>query len=227
MPDAAAAVKTEAEIPRSFLEYTLTFERPILEKWDHRAVVSADVLATLKPWGFNLDGVEVKTPEKLDDHAIIFRRTSPANPPFSIALFLGKIFIVAENLDWSGAESFITTVTAGVDVIRKTTGCTVRSQHIGLGMHIQLKNRSLKDVTAPLVSAAALALLDGDIVFSGVIINRATSNIIIESSIQYANALWVRMFREHPGTTTLPEVAATLRKDEEGLFTVLALEGIL
>ena len=227
MPDTAVAAKTEAEIPRSFLEYTLAFETPILEIWERRAAISAHLLEALKPFGFYLDGMEFKFPEKVNDHAIIFRRTSPPTPPFSIALFFGKIFIAAENLDWSEAETFLKAVTAGIDVIRKATEYTVRSQHTGLGIHIQLKNKTLKDVTAPLISAPARELLDGDITFSGVILNREKSNIIIELSTLYANALWVRMFREHSSSATLPEIAATLRKDDEQLFKVLGLEGVL
>lgn len=227
MPDAAAVAKTEAEIPRSFLEYTLTFEKPILEVWEHRTALAAHALAALKPWGFNLDGVEVKSPEKANEHVIIFRRTTPPNPPRSIALYMGKILIAAENLDWSEAETFIPAMAAGIEAIRKSSECTFHSQNLGLGMHIQLKNKSIKDVTAPLVSAVARELLDGDIKFSGVVINRQKSNVIIEMSAVYANALWVRMFREHSASTTLPEVAAALRKDEEQLFKVLALEGVL
>jgi hypothetical protein len=227
MPDAAAAAKNEAEISRSFLEYTLAFETPILESWEHRTTLSGYILAALKPWGFNLDGVEVKTPEKVGDHAIIFRRTSPPNPPRALALFLGKIFISAENLDWSEAEAFMSAMTAGIEAVRAFTGCAVGSQNLGLGMHVQLKNKPLSEVTAPLISATARELLDGDIRFSGVVINREKSNITIEMSAMYANALWVRMFREHPAAATLPDIAVALRKDEEQLFKVLALEGVL
>jgi hypothetical protein len=216
-------LKTKAEIPRSFVEFTVIFEKPTYV-WERREPVVDQVLAALKPFGFALEGIEIKSPEKLNDHAIVFRRTTPATPPMSFALFFGKVFIAAENLDWSQAESFLAMANAGLQAVQNVTNFTTQTQHMGLGIHVQIKDKSVRDVTAPLVSPTVTTLLDGDVTFSGIILNRVKASLSIDLSVAYANALWVRIFREHAGNVGLPQIAEALKADEIKLFEVLGLE---
>jgi hypothetical protein len=142
----------------------------------------------------------------------------------SFGLFFGKVFIAAENLDWSQAESFLAMASAGIDAVKDVTNFTAQSQHMALGIHVQIKDKSIKDVTAPLVTPAVTTLLDSDVTFSGIILTRIKTSMSIDLSLAYANALWIRIFREHPGNATLPQIAEALRADEIQLFDVLGLE---
>lgn len=228
MADATSPPKTHAEIPQSAIEYTLAFEAPVIQLGDTRAVTIMEALEALKPWGFSLDGLETKLrSDKASEHAIIFRRTRPARHATSLNLFYDKIQVLAENLDWEGAEDLISMVTAGIDSVRRTANPIIKAQHIVAGVHIQLKDRQVVDVVRPLLSPQALRLADGELKFPGVIVTGQQSNVIIEASVLYANALWVRLFRDHSGSAALPEIAAALRSDETRLFEVLGLEGIL
>ncbi|MBI1956181.1 MAG: hypothetical protein HYS38_07280 [Acidobacteria bacterium] len=223
MPD-----KTKAEIPYALLEYTAVFKKPIIEAWVIPGNLIAAVLNALEPWGFNLEGVEVKTHvEKLNEYGIVFRRSKPPAPNRSLALGLGKVVVTAENLDWTEAEQFIAGQSAALNAIRQTSRAEIQSQHLGLGMHIQLATKPRKDVTAPLLSPMAFKLLDGEVMFPGLILLREKSFIIIDASVAYANGLFVKIFRDHPPEATLEQLAEVLRKDEEQLFDVLGLEGIL
>ncbi len=223
MPD-----KTQAEIPYSMLEYAAIFKKPIIEAAAVPAVLIAPILEALEPWGFKLDGVEAKTgTEKLADYSILFRRSTPLTPSRTIALGLGKVAFTAEKLDWTEAEQFIAEVSAALNAIRQTGRVEIQSQSLGLGMHIQLKAKPRKDVTAPLLSPEALRLLDGEVKFPGIILLREKATIVIDASIAYANGLFVRIAREHPADATLEQIAGVLHKDEERLFEVLGLEGVL
>lgn len=223
MPD-----KTQAEIPYSVLEYTAVFRKPIIEAWASQANLIAAVLNALEPWGFHFDGVEVKThTEKLNEYGIVFRRTTPVTPGQSLMLGLGKLVVTAENLDWTGAEQFIAGQSAALNAIRQAGRAEIQSQHLGLGMHIQLATKPRKDATAPLLNPVAFKLLDGEVKFPGIILLREKSTIVIDASIAYANGLFVRISREHPPEATLEHLAEVLHKDEEQLFEVLGLEGIL
>jgi hypothetical protein len=223
MSPAAELPKTKAEIPRSFVEFTINFEQ-LTYVWEKREPIVVQTLAALKPFGFALDGIEIKTPEKLSDHALIFRRTTPAFPPMSVGLYFGKIFIAAENLDWSQAESFLAMANAGIAALKAVTNFEAQSQVMALGIHVQVKDKSIKDVTASLVTSAVTTLLDGDVTFSGIILNRSKASVSIDLSLAYANALWIRIFREHSGGATLPSIAEALKNDEIKLFEVLGLE---
>lgn len=223
MPD-----KTQAEIPYSLLEYTAVFKRPIIEAWAIPGKLIEAVLNALEPWGFNLEGVEAKTHmEKLNEYAIVFRRSKPPAPSQSLALGLGRLVVTAENLDWAEAQQFIAGQSAALNAIRQASRAEIQSQHLALGMHIQFATKPRKDVTAPLLNPVAFKLLDGEVKFPGIILLREKSTIVIDASIALANGLFVRITREHAPEATLEQLAEVLRKDEQRLFDVLGLEGVL
>lgn len=220
--------KTQAEITYSQLEYTSTFEKPILQALSPPSGLIAAVLDALKAWGYKLDGVEANSQVlKLNEYSIVFRRTTPAFPPRSLTLGLGKAIVTAENIDWTEAGQFIAELSAALGAIHDVGGAEIQSHHLAVGMHIQLKDRPRNDVTAPLVSPVADGILDGKTDFSGVILLRGKAIVVIDASVGIANGLFVRISREHPPETSLEKIAETLRIDEQRIFDVLGLEGIL
>lgn len=229
MPEQAARAKSEAEIAYSAVEYTAFFKAPILEAWAVSPLVIKRLLEALEPWGFRLDGVEDKTRgvEKLADWAILFRRTSPVAPGFTISVGLGKLLITIDNPAWTEAENLVATMSAARNVIVEFGRAEIQWQQLALTMHIQIKTRSRKEVTEPLLSPLAFELLDGEVMFPGIILHRQKSSVIIDASVPYANGLFIRMARDHAPERTFQELADVLRRDEEQLFAVLGLEGIL
>lgn len=217
--------KTQAEIPYSMLEYSCFFKRPILEAWAVPAHLVAAVLNTLDPFGFKPDGVELKTrAEKLTDNVILFRRT-PAGVTFTIGV--EKLVIAAENLDWSDADQFMKGARSGLDVVLQKGKAEIRSQHLVLGIHIQLKTKPRQEVTAPLLSPETLKLLDGELKMQGVIVQREKCSIVIDGSLAFANGLFVRINREHAPSVDFNRMSEVLRNDEMQLFDLLGLEGEL
>ncbi|MGO9518338.1 MAG: hypothetical protein ACLPND_14960 [Candidatus Korobacteraceae bacterium] len=225
MEEAAIPEKTQVEIPYSVVEYTAVFRRPILEAWPAIALIVSAVLEALEPHGFKLDGVETKThTEKLNDYAVVFRRTPPG---VTLTVQLGKLTILAENLDWGDAEQFLVAAHAGIGVVLTKAKAEIQSQQLGLGIHIQIKTKPRLEVAAPLLSPTALKLLDGEMKFPGIILQRGKATLIVDGSLAFANGLFVRINREHAADVTLERIAEILRADEERLFEVLGLEGAL
>src|SRR5690349_18527392 len=100
----ASQEKTQVEIPYGLVEYTAFFTRSILETWPANAALIAHILDVLGPFGFTLDEVEVSTQtQKISEYAIHFRRK---NPNVTFTFQLGKLVILADNLDWTEAEQF-------------------------------------------------------------------------------------------------------------------------
>jgi hypothetical protein len=217
--------KTHAEIPYSMLEYTAALGKPILEAWTVPVRLVAVIMNALAPFGFKPDGVELKTrAEKLTDNVIVFRRTPPG---VTFTVGIEKLVIAAENLDWSDAEQFMKAAQAGLDALLQEGNAEIRLQHLVLAIHIQLKTKPRHEVTAPLVSAEALKLLDGEVKMPGIILQREKCSVVIDGSLAFANALFVRINREHAPTVAFAQMAEALRKDEMQLFDVLGLEGEL
>jgi hypothetical protein len=217
----------QADIPYGLIEYTAVFEQLIIETWQPQTLIPT-VLKALGRWGFTLDGAEVRTrTDKLSEYAVVFRRTNPPSPNLAITLSLNKLVILAENVDWADAESFIETVNVALRAIMEATRVRIRSQHLTLAMHVQLKTGTKRDVTARLVTPAALGLLEGDVKFSGIILQREKVNVIIDASLAYPNGLFIRIMREHPSEATLQQLATVLHRDEEQVLQALGIRGVM
>jgi hypothetical protein len=221
--------KTQSEITYSLLEYSAPFKRPVFGAPSPPGELIASILDVLGPSGYTFNGVEfsLQAPLKLDELAIVFRRTNPAVPARSFALGFGKVHIRAENLDWTEADSFISSHSAALDAVRKKAGAEIQSQQLVVGMHIQLKDRPRKDVTAPLLSPVAAKLLDGEADFSGIILLRGKAIFLIDASVGIANGIFLRISRDHQPEASFVELADVLRSDEERVFDALGLEGVL
>lgn len=217
--------KTQAEIPYSMLEYTAVLGTPILEAWAVPARLVAVILSALGPFGFKPEGVELKTrAEKLTDNVIVFRRTPPG-ATFTVGV--EKLVIAAENLDWSEADQFMTGARAGLDAVIEEGKAEIRLQHLVLAIHIQVKTKPRQEITAPLLSPQALKLLDGELKMPGIILQREKCSVVIDGSLAFANALFVRINREHSSNATFEHMAEILRADEMQLFDLLGLDGEL
>jgi hypothetical protein len=228
MADKLTPGKAEIEIPYALLDYTALFKKSVVGKLGVPAIAIGSILDALEPSGFTSDGIEIKTrSEKLSEYAIVFRRARPEIPAISFTLGLNKVSVSIENPDWASAESLIVTMEAGLQAAFGITGAETRSQQISLGMHIQIKSKPRKDVTASLLSPTAYELMDGEVEIPGIILLRNKASIIIDGSLAYANGLFIRIIREHPPETSLENLAAMLRRDEEHVFEVLGLEGTL
>lgn len=231
MPEEAAAIKTQVEIPHALFEYTAKFEDPVLRTWKKCNEMIASVLVALKPWGFALDGVEAKwQSQKLHEHTVVFRRTNPPDLPNqarSFSVGLGAISVSAANIDWTEAGDFISAMSKAMSAVSESLEPKISSQHVVLSMHVQMKGRAVKDATVSLLSEDAMRLVDGELKGAAVVLTRDKSSVVVDTSLAYANALFVRISREHSGAVTLTAIAEALRKDEENLFEVLDLEGEL
>jgi hypothetical protein len=223
MPDNSESAKAQIEIPYSLVEYTAVFKKPAIKAWAVPANLIDAVLTAIEPYGFNAEGVEVKTrTEKLSDTALIFKRTPPG---ITINLGVTKMSVSAENLDWDGAEKFMEEMNAALNATLKASDAELKLQQLTLLLHVQIKNKPRKDVTDPLFSGVAEKLLDGEVQFQGMVLNREKSFVLIDASVVYNNAIFIRLFREHSPERTLKEMSEILYKDEVRLFEVLKLEG--
>jgi hypothetical protein len=222
---AAVSEKTHAEIPYGILEYTAVFKKPILEAWTIPANIIIGVLEALDPFGFKMDGVELKThTEKIAEYEVLFRR-NPAGVTLRVGM--SRLVLVAENLDWTEAGQLVEAARAGIAAVIQRTKAEIETQHVSLGLHIQLKDKPRQEVTAPLLAPAAFQLLDGELKFPGVILQREKSSIVVDASLAFANGLFVRLNREHAADVPLERMAELLQADEVRLFETLGLEGVL
>jgi hypothetical protein len=135
--------------------------------------------------------------------------------------------ITADNLDWSGKDKFLETANAGVQTVLERERAELDTQQMILAMHVQLQDKPRKDITAPLLSPTAYELLSGESEFQGMVLTRVGVSVVIDASLAHANALFMRLVRQHKSNATLEQIADQLYADEAHIFEVLKLEGEL
>jgi hypothetical protein len=225
MGESPSSAKTHVEIPYGLVEYTANFKKPVVAAFSNSAQLVDVVLEALSPFGFKIDGVEFKVQaEKISERLIVFRR-NPAGASFAVGVH--RLLVSVENLDWSEAERFISAMEAGMAALKTLGNYEVESQQLTLAMHVQFKDKSPAEITTPLLTPLATKLMDGPVKTHGVILYREKATLIIDGSGAFANAIFVRIVREHRADSTLAEMAERLRKDEENLFDALNLTGVL
>jgi hypothetical protein len=145
----------------------------------------------------------------------------------NLSLGLGRLVITAENLDWSEAERFISAMDIAIYAIFETAQVHLKSQQLSVALHVQLKDKTRKEITLPLLSSAGSRIFDGNIDCAGLILHVLKGHILIDASAALANGLFIKLYREHSPQMKLKEIADMLRNDEERVFDVLGLEGTL
>jgi hypothetical protein len=221
----ASEPKIQAQIPASYIEYTINFASPVIKLGDSRGGLIQNVLEALKPHGFSLEGVETKLgSNKPSEHAMVFRRTTPKTPGLNIGLSYERIVVAADNVDWQGAPQLIDAIGAGINALQSELSPDFSSQQFILAMHVQIKDKSIAELMKALVTDQASQLVAGKPSFTGVFITGEKLTVTIEASVMFANSLWVRIIREHDPFVRLEEIAALLLEDEKRVFHALNLE---
>jgi hypothetical protein len=224
MQSGSAQTKHKIQIPFGQIEYTAAFKVPIIKSLSPPAGMVEDLLRVLKPYGFSIDGVEVRNREKVSDFVVEFRRTTPL---ISFKVTPAKVIITADNLDWSGKDKFIESMNTGLRAVLGLENTELEAQQMVVAMHVQLQDKPRKDITAPLLSPTAYELLSGESEFQGIVLTRVGVSVVIDASLAHANSLFMRLVRQHKPTATLEQIAEQLYADEAHIFEVLSLDGEL
>jgi hypothetical protein len=224
MQSGSVQTKHKIQIPFGQIEYTGAFKVPIVKSLSPPSEMVEALLRALKPYGFSIDGVEIRNREKVSEFVLEFRSTPPL---ISFKVSPGKVSITADNLDWSGKDKFLESMNAGLRVVLGLEHTELESQQMILAMHVQLQDTPRKDITAPLLSATAYELLTGESEFQGMVLTRVGVSVVIDASLAHANALFMRLVRQHKSTATLEQIASQLYADEAHIFEVLNLDGEL
>ena len=224
MQSGSAQPKYKIQIPFGQIEYTCVFKEPIVKSFFPPSPMIANLIRALTPYGFSVDGVETRMRDKLSECVVELRRTPPMT---SFKVAPGKLVVTADNLDWSMKDKFLEGMKAGLQTVLEQEHAQLDTQIMVLAMHVQPEEKPRKDLTAPLLTPAAYSLLEGDSEFQGIVLTRTGSSVVIDASATHANALFIRLVRQHKAAATLEQIAEQLYADEVQIFNVLGLEGEL
>ena len=186
------------------------------------AVLVETMLKTLTPFDFGIEGVEVTMQHaKLTDNKIVFKRRAPG---MMVTLSVPQIVVTAEGLSWEDADKFLGALDAILKAAVGVCQVKIKSQLLGLIMHVQFKAKPAVEVTSCLLSESAYGLLEGEKESQGISVVRGKASVLVDKSQGYANSIFVKIYREHKTETSLADIAKTLRSDESRLFDTLKVD---
>lgn len=141
----------------------------------------------------------------------------------AVRIGLDSITFIVANPDWEMAPQLVSVFEAVSERIREVRRIKPRLQETTLGFHVTPEGTDFRAATALLVNES----LVGDSLFCGVSIHRGDSALIIDKSLRYEGAAFVRLQRRFPGDATFSDVASRIYDDEVAALRLLGITGVI
>ena len=208
---------TMPHIPESFLEHRQVFANPWIEQWVlpnpfisalHNALRGYDVLLT--------DFSFTKEAANLGETSLnVAIRTLDA----AVKIGLDSIVFSAANPDWGDASNLTAVFERCAEAVREIVRASPSWQEATLLLHLVDESADLRAATANLVNTALI----GDASFYGISIHRTSGPLLIEKSLRYDNAVFLRIQHKFSGAESLAAIAAKIYEDEVFSLGLLGL----
>jgi|GEM_PF-2742714 len=207
--------------PISFFDLEIEYEQPDFKTSMDRAPVVQAIWNALRPWGMNVDDLEIVTTGKLSEQGIRFKI-----PLKSSMFFWGPAScrFVRDNTGWDIADETITIIDAAVAALLSASNIKIAKYKTSVIIHAQPKRLPFSKILAPLVPPQILAFESQEIKTAAVVVRWEDRKITIDGSASLANGLFIRYERDFPGGTPYQQIAERLLADEEQIFAMLDIE---
>jgi hypothetical protein len=210
----------EPTIPESFLECRQSYASVWVDRWTATNPFIRLLFPLLRNSGVELTDFRLnKDTTNLGDTylQIAVRKLNAA-----IRIGLDSVTYLAGNPDWSMAPHLVDLfdrVSAG---IQKFVGEIPTSQQMTFAFHVTSGEVNLHEKTAQLVNQAAL----GEATFYGLSLYHEHGSTVIDKSLRYESAAFIRLQRRFGGTLTFAEIAPQIYEDEVKTLELLGIRGI-
>lgn len=175
----------------------------------------------LRNWGVELSDVSfTKEPANLKENQLTFNVTK-LNAIIRIGL--DQLVFVAINPNWAEAASLVDLFEGSIQHVKTIGQSEVTSQELVLAMHIQKTAGSFENNLAALVNTKAL----GSASMYGVSMYRDDASIVLDKSLKYQNALFLRLYRKFGPKKHFHEIAETLFRDELEALKMVGLDELI
>lgn len=210
-----------AEIPESYFEHKAEFKVPVFEAWTLPNPLVRALFATMKEWGTSLGDISWnKDPSTYKDFQMTF---SVPRINAMVRVGLAQAEFIAVNPDWSKAPALVELFETVLAKIQETTGAEIASQEMTLAMHVTPGPVKFGELMARLVNSSIFGAGD----MYGVSVYRQDSALIIDKSLRYDGAVFVRLHRRFPASISFTELATIVYHDEVNALSLLGLQGLI
>lgn len=212
---------SEPTIPESFLEHRQAYPSVWVDRWTITNPFIGLLFPLLRKSGveltdfsFNKDATNVG-----DTYLhIAIRKLNSA-----IRIGLDSVTYLAGNPDWSMAPQLVELFDSISASIQKFVAETPTSQQMILAFHITSGAINLHEKTSQLVNREAL----GEATFYGLSLYHERGSTVIDKSLRYEGAAFIRLTRTFEGNLTFAEIAPQIFEDEVKTLNLLGITGVV
>jgi hypothetical protein len=208
-------------IPISTFEFAADYERPEFRLWIDRASVVQGIFDALRPWEPRIDDVDAITTGKTSEQGFTIKL-----PLKRVSFFFGPASckFTRENVDWETVEETLAILDAAVSELIRSSGVALGPRYTTVYLHLQPKSLPFIALLTPFIPPQLAAMESESVLTMATVAKWAHRKVTIDGSGIIANAIFLRFDREFPRTATYSEIAGQIRKDQDDLFRILAVE---
>jgi hypothetical protein len=208
-------------IPESFLEHRQTFGTAWVDRWTignpfitllHPAMLTFGV--ELSDFSFNKEAANVG-----DTYLnIAVKRLNSA-----IRVGLDHVTYIAANPDWGMAPQLVELFDGVSAAVQSFLGQVPKSQKLTLAFHVAVGELDLHQETSKLVNRSLLGEAD----FYGVSMYHEYGSTVIDKSLRYDRAAFIRMQRRFDGHVSFAEIAPIIYDEEVKTLALIGVTGVV
>lgn len=209
------------KIPISFFEITLDYERPDIRLLGDRAALVHALIEAWEPFDPSVDDIEVITSGKFSEQGVMLKL-----PRKQIAFFVGATFCRLSRgaVSWELTEETIRILDLSISTLVRLSGVLIGQRRTVMGMHLQPKSASFRDILRCFVPGPLAAVESSPIQTAAAVARWSNRAITLDGSATHANAVFLKMERTFPATASYEEIAKQLYNDELEMFSVMGVE---
>lgn len=219
--NAMTAPIKEAEIPESYLEHRQNYLSAWVDRWTIPNPFIGTLFPLLRDWkveltdfGFN------REPGSVGD---TYLQIAIRNLNAGIRIGLDHVTYFASNPDWEVAPQLVEVFDRVSCEMQKLVAQSPHFQQLTLAFHVTPGAVDLRDKTSALVNTAKL----GNAFFYGVSLHHERGTTVIDKSLRYDGAAYVRLQRNFDGAMKFAEIAPQIYEEETKVLDLLGITGVL
>lgn len=207
-------------IPESFLEHRQTFSSTWIDRWTVSNPFIGVLYSLLRyrgvelsDFGFNKDAANVGE---------TYLNLSLRKLNAAIRVGLETVTYIVANPDWSMAPQLVELFDTVSATLSKFVEQVPASQQFTLAFHVTGGAIDLRQMTSKLVNKELL----GDAEFFGISLHQKEGSIVVDKSLRYEKAAFIRIQRTFPGTASFAEIAPLIYEEEVKTLSLIGITGI-
>jgi hypothetical protein len=211
----------KSTIPEAFLEHRQTFAVPWVDRWTIANPFIGLLFPTLRNWGVELTDFSFN--KEASNVGETYLKVAVRKLDVIIRIGLQNVTYIAGNPDWSKAPQLVELFDSVASSVGKFVEQAPTEQYFTLAFHVTAGDIDLKKASAQLVNRELL----GDSEFFGISSHQKDGSIVIDKSLRYENAAFIRLQRTFPGAMTFAEIAPQIYEDEVKSLSLIGITGIV